>query len=156
MAEAKAARASGSDDRPVLEMDRLIAASPERVFNAFLDPETLARWWGPEGHGAAEVSLDQREGGRWRTVIISPDGTRYPVSGIYRVIDRPNRLVMSWAWENEDGSPGTDTEVELTFTAAGSGTHLKLAHRGLPTPEELASHRDGWSSSLNDLERLFA
>lgn len=151
---AEPATAGIRDTDGILEMERLIAATPERVFDAFVNPEILAKWWGPERCTAEEISLDVREGGRWRTLILGPDGTRYPVSGAYRVIDRPDRLVMSWAWEEEDGSRGNESEVEISFTAAGSGTHLTLVHRNLGSAEAVASHRAGWQETLNDLERL--
>jgi uncharacterized protein YndB with AHSA1/START domain len=133
-----------------LVIERLLPATPERVFDAWVNPETLARWWGPEGF------TDLSEGGRWRTVMLSPEGQRHIVSGVYRKIDRPARLVFTWAWEDEDGSRGAESEVDLTFRPAGSGTQLHLVHRRFASAESRDSHRLGWQSSFNDLERLFA
>ena len=138
-----------------LTLERLLPAPPERVFDAWVNPVTLVKWWGPEGFTTPEHELDVAQDGRWRTVMLAPNGQRHIVSGVYRTIDRPDRLVFTWGWEDESGVRGHDSEVELTFTAAGSGTHLQLVHRKLADAESRDSHRAGWTSSLNDLERLF-
>lgn len=148
------ARNTGDEHKLVLE--RPLPAPPDRVFDAWVNPETLVKWWGPEGFSTPELSLDVSTHGKWRTVMRSPDGERHIVSGVYLAIDRPARLVFSWGWENEDGSAGHESEVELTLRAAGSGTHLKLIHRRLEHTESRDNHRLGWDSSLNDLERVFA
>lgn len=144
---------AGSDP---LVLERLLPARPDRVFDAFVNPTTLARWWGPEGFTAPDIALDVREGGAWRTVLKSADGAAHTVGGVYRIIDRPRRLVMSWAWDNEDGTPGDDSEVDIAFEPAGSGTALRITHRRLTSEAERASHREGWDSSLRDLDRLFS
>lgn len=143
-----------SDDR-IVKIERRIAASPEDVFDAWITPAVLAKWWGPEGVTLGDCDLDVREGGKWRTVMCLSDGSEHVVTGVYRTIERPNRLVMSFAWE-EDGVPGHETEVALTFAPAGDGTLLTLVHAGFETAERRDQHDGGWSSSLNDLERVFA
>lgn len=148
------AASGGGEYRLVLE--RLLPASPERVFDAWVNPETLVKWWGPEGFVTPEASLDVSEDGKWRTVMQAPNGDRHIVSGRYLKIDRPGLLRFSWAWEDADGNRGAESEVELTFRAAGSGTQLQLTHRKIATADSRDSHRDGWQSSLNDLEKLFA
>ena len=57
---------------------RLVNASPERVYEAFEDPEQLARWWGPEGFTSTFETFDFREGGAWKFVLHGPDGKEYP------------------------------------------------------------------------------
>jgi len=138
-----------------LTVERLLPASPERVFDAWINPETFVKWWGPEGFTTPEYVLDATPNGRWRTVMRAPDGTRHIVSGKYREIERPSRLVFTWGWEDEDGARGPESEVELTLSAAGNGTHLQLVHRKIASTDSRDSHRDGWIASLNHLETLF-
>lgn len=57
---------------------RDIAASPEQVFAAFADPQSLARWWGPAGFTNTFEVCDFTPGGTWSFVMHSPDGTNYP------------------------------------------------------------------------------
>lgn len=139
-----------------LTLERLLPADPERVFDAWTQPELFVKWWGPEGFTIPEHALDVSPNGRWRTVMLAPDGARHIVSGVYRAIDRPERLVFTWGWEDENGNRGHESEVELTLAAAGSGTHLHLVHRKIADAESRDSHREGWISTLNDLERVFA
>ena len=99
--------------------------------------------------------MDVRPGGAWRSTMISPDGSSHIVSGVYREISPPRRLVMTWGWEN-DGQRGHETEVELTFEPVAAGTRMRLVQRLFETAQSRNSHEHGWSSSFNDLERLLA
>lgn len=144
-----------SDDC-VLRLERLIHGTPEAVFDAWTKPERLVKWWGPEGFTVPEHTLDVRVGGAWRTVMRSPEGSDHIVNGVYREIDRPHRLVFTWAWEQEDGSRGHETVVTIEFTARDGGTLVQLTQATFAEKEQRDSHEKGWASSLNDLERLFA
>jgi len=156
MPEPVLAEAAGQSGSYELTVERLLAASPERVFDAWVNPDTFVKWWGPEGFTTPEHLLDVRPNGRWRAVMRAPDGQRHIVSGVYREIDRPSCLVFTWAWEDEDGLRGHDSEVELTLRAAGSGTHLHLVHHKIASTDSRDSHREGWIATLNHLEALFA
>lgn len=57
---------------------RLLGATPEAVFEAFRQPERLARWWGPAGFTNTFQEFDFREGGDWRFDMRGPDGRVYP------------------------------------------------------------------------------
>jgi len=144
-----------SDDR-ILRLERLIPAAPEAVFDAWVESEILVNWWGPEGFDVPAHDLDVRPGGQWHTTMRSSDGTLHTASGIYRVIERPRRLVLTWGWDDEDGMRGDETEVTVTFELAPGGTRLVLVHKTFETIESRDNHRDGWSSSLERLTRLFA
>ena len=136
-----------------LHLERLIAAPPERVYALWTDPALLVKWWGPEGHDVPASALDVRPGGKWRTTMRSPEGKTHTVSGIYRVLDPPKRLVFTWAWENEQGQRGHETEVSVTFTAAPGGTRLVLLQKEFESVNARDLHNTGWSSALNCLEK---
>jgi uncharacterized protein YndB with AHSA1/START domain len=150
----RAYTATVDDSERTLVIERVFKASPERVFRAWTDPAVLVTWWGPEGFTTPEFAFDLRTGGAWRTVMRSPDGTPHPVSGIYRAIDPPKRLVITWAWE-EDGKRGHETEIEVTFVAIESGTRMRLVQRLFQSPAVRDRHQDGWTRSFDKLERLF-
>jgi uncharacterized protein YndB with AHSA1/START domain len=139
-----------SEDQ-VLRLERLIAASPERVFDLWTDPDLLVKWWGPEGFDVPAHALDVRPGGQWRTTMRSPEGKLHRVSGIYRTIDKPRRLVFTWAWDQDDGSRGHETEVTVTFESAPGGTRLKLVQQMFQDKTARDNHSKGWTSSFNCL-----
>ena len=139
-----------------LVIERLFKASPERVFAAWTDPQMLIQWWGPEGHHIPESDFDVREGGSYRAVMQSEKGNRHIVIGTYQTIKPPNHLVLTWAWEQEDGSSGHRTLVDLTFEQEADGTRLKLVQRLFESTEGRDNHRMGWTSTLNCLDVFLA
>lgn len=140
----------------VLVIERTIAAPPEKVFDAWVKPELLVQWWGPEGMSIPKHSLDVREGGTWETTMRNADGGEVVVSGVYKVIDRPNRLVFTWAWTQEDGTRGEETEVSIGFAPDGDGTKMTLDQRSFAEVSNRDNHGMGWQSSFNCLDQLFA
>ena len=141
------------DDR-TLRVERLIAAPPERVFDLWTEPDQLTKWWGPDGFDTPESAMDVRPGGRWRTTMRSPEGNLYTVSGVYREIDPPRRLVFTWGWDDENGKRGHETEVTVTFEAAPGGTRLVLTQQTFADTDQRNRHRHGWSSSFDCLDRI--
>ena len=149
------ARTEATEER-TLVVERVFKASPEAVFKAWTDPTILVKWWGPEGFKTPEYSFDVRAGGAWRTVMVGPQGERRTVSGVYRRIAPPKRLVMTWAWDQADGTRGHETEVDVSFEPTDAGTRLRLVQRIFQSLEQRQNHIMGWASSFNDLDRLFA
>jgi glutathione S-transferase len=159
MAEAVAAddaRSPGesADDR-TLVIERVFKAPPEAVFHAWTDPAILVQWWGPETFTTSEPEMDVRPGGAWRTVMVGPKGETHTASGVYREITPPKRLVMSWAWQQDDGGRGHETEVEVNFEPTSAGTRMRLVQRLFQSRQQRDNHFGGWTSTFKDLERLF-
>jgi len=138
----------------VLEMERLIPAPPERVFEYWTEPELVAKWFGPGDFDVPTSQLDLRPGGKWRTTIRSPEGTLRTVSGVYNTIEPPRRLVFTWAWDDDNGIRGHETQVTVTLEPTPGGTRLRLVQEDFQNREVRDLHNGGWSSSLNKLQRL--
>jgi uncharacterized protein YndB with AHSA1/START domain len=143
------------NDALVLRLSRSFAAPRERVFRAFTSPAQLVKWWGPKGFTVPACTLDVREGGDWRTVMRSPEGKDHIVSGVYQEIEPPERLVFTWAWE-EDGARGHETVVTIELFEMPGGTRLELSHERFETEDSLDRHRHGWSSCFDSLEESLA
>lgn len=143
-----------TDDR-VLEIERLIKAPPQKVFDAWVKPELLVQWWGPDGYDTPEHDLNVEKGGKWRTTMRSPEGNRHTCAGVYRTIEPPRRLEFTWSWEQEDGSQGHETLVTVTFEPADGGTRMTMLQKTFQDKENRDNHRGGWTSSFDCLERLF-
>ena len=139
-----------------LRIERLIAAPPERVFQYFTDPQLFATWWGPENMNSTAHKLDVRIGGVWRTTMHSRDGKNMTVGGTYRAVETPRRLVFTWAWEDDKGARGFETEVTITFAAAPGGTKLTILQKEFESAESRDQHGRGWNSTLDKLNRTLA
>lgn len=131
-----------------LKVTQQIAAPPERVFDAWLDPETLTRFITPDpGFAEPEVSNDPREGGRF-DIIMKSAQRDLPHWGVYKEIDRPNRLVFTWASEFSL----EDSTVTLTFAPHDGGTRVTLVHERFLSEEMRDNHEKGWGAILMRLQ----
>jgi uncharacterized protein YndB with AHSA1/START domain len=126
----------------VYERTLSIDASPETVWEFFVDPEKLMRWKG------INAELDARAGGAYFCEVIPGHTAR----GEFIELDRPNRLVFSWGWDRNDGVPPGSSTIEVELTASGEGTSLRFVHTNLPSAEAVASHTHGWDHYLPRLE----
>ncbi len=141
-----------SEETLTLRLTRRLAAPRERVFRAWTDPEALAAWFGPEGVHTRKVQVDLRPGGRYSLEMHEADGEIYPLSGVYREVAAPERLVMTWVW-GHGVLDGLETLLTIELHEADGGTELVLLHERLPTPTARDKHEDGWTSAFTVLER---
>lgn len=138
-----------------LTIEHTFAATRERVFDAWSNPEVLLRWWGAgaDWTGAA-AQVDLRPGGRYRLSMRDPDaGAEYTVGGEYVEVVAPERLVYTWAWETP-GSPTGDREtlVSVEFHEAPHGqTTVVLRHTGFADTDQRDLHDQGWRACLANL-----
>lgn len=143
------------DAQPLfLTMTRRLKASPSDAFAAWTEPEKLKRWWGPTTHTCPVADLDVRPGGAWRTCMVGPDGTEYWVSGVYETVEPPTRLSFTWAWDQEDGSPGNKSLVDIQFVEIDGETEMRFHHSRFQDEEARDNHNMGWTSSFEDLDRF--
>jgi uncharacterized protein YndB with AHSA1/START domain len=140
-------------DTTGLRLERTFEAPAEEVFDAWTNPEVLRRWWaaGADWHTPiAEVDL--RVGGRYRLSMEDPaTGTRHTVVGEYREVRRPQRLLYSWCWEQDDGEPDHVSTVAVEFREEGDRTTVVLEHTGLESSDSRDRHGHGWSGCLENL-----
>ena len=129
-----------------LERTISIAASPETVWEFFVDPEKLTRWKG------MKADLDPTPGGVYRCEVIPGHTAR----GEFVELDPPHRLVFTWGWENESAVPPGTSTIEVELTPEGNGTSLHFVHRDLPNAEAAQSHGHGWDHYLPRLETAAA
>ena len=134
----------------VLVVRRTIAAPAEDLFDAWLDPEALAIWMRPGEIRSTVATLEPRVGGRYEIVMQGPN-EQYPHNGVYRVIDRPRRLVFTWI---SRGTEQRETLVTVDFIARGERTEVVVTHEQLPESAQ-PSHANGWTSGLERLDTAF-
>ncbi len=144
-----------------LAISRVFDAPRELVYQAFIDPDQLAQWFGPVGFVVPRdsVAIDARVGGYQRFVMISADDdtVRSPVDATFTEVVE-NELLAGV--QRVEGIPGFEGVAKMTLRvefhdAPGGRTRLEL--RQGPFSQQLeADSREGWNSSFGKLDRLLA
>lgn len=121
-------------DREVVTM-RVVDAPRQQVFEAWIDPGQVARWWGPDGFTTTIQEMDARPGGVWRSVMHGPDGIDYQNKSVFDEITKPERRVYSHVSGpvfrmtvtfDEDGGKTTVTMRMLFETAVARDKAVKV------------------------------
>lgn len=132
-----------------LTLERRFDHAPERVFDAWTKPDQIRRWMGPEGLTCEGAEAVAEPGGAYRFPMKDPDGGDHVVYGTYRVVDRPTKLVFTWAWEVCGDDPGGyEMQITMDFRVDGDGTVLTIFQEGLASEEARDRHNEGWTSSF--------
>ncbi len=140
--------------KPSLTLRRQLEATPEKVFKAWTESQNLKRWFGPsDAMEVTEASVDLKVGGRFRMVLREPGGEMHRVGGAYREIVPHSRLVFTWAWES---MPERQSLVTVTIKAKDGGCELTLLHEQFADDQARDRHSQGWTGSLDRLERHLA
>ncbi len=139
-------------------LTRDIAAPRELVFKAWIEPDQLARWWGPHHFTNPVCRVDVRPGGAIYIVMRGPDGTDYPMTGTFHEIVAPERLVFVCAAVDKDGKPMLESLTTVTFTEHAGKTRVTVhaSATGLvPVAADMLKGMEaGWAQSLERLETL--
>jgi uncharacterized protein YndB with AHSA1/START domain len=119
-----------------------IAAPPDRVFAALIDPEQCKQWGSAGSFQATLWKMDARPGGAWR-FISHERGKKeeFVHHGEVLEVDPPRLLVYTWfaSWHD---NPNLQTTVRWELTATSTGTRLKVTHSGFAQD---ATARQGYS-----------
>ena len=102
-----------------LTIVKTIAARPEFVFDALIEPEGLKTWIGPDDGPVLVAEFDGRVGGRFRLRFRMLDGSEHEAAGEYLEVDRPHKLAMTWQWQNHDDRTISRIDVSLPPLPAG-------------------------------------
>jgi len=145
---AKAEQPTGSQ----LHLEKILAVPQERVFAAFVDTEQLRRWWGPAGFSVQSLRFDAVEGTEYRIGMQPPNGDVFHISGTFRAVEPPRRLVYTFNYEEPDPDD-QETLVALRFEPTDGGTRVILDQGPFKTAARLDLHRDGWTETLERFER---
>lgn len=139
-------------------VSRLIDAPRQRVFDAWIKPEKLAQWWGPNGFTNPRCEIDARPGGKiYIEMIRTSDGKMFPLDGEVEIVEAPSRIVLRARGYNAANDKTTiEDRVTATFTEQ-DGKTLVTVHLYVlavaPAFIEAAERMDqGWSQSLKRLE----
>lgn len=129
---------------------RTIPATVDELFEAWLDPESLAQWMHPGTTKRSTARVDARVGGAFEVVMNYDNGPRRHY-GEYRAIERNKKLAFTW---HSDATHDTETLVTVAFNVVSAGTEIVLTHERMPDHEAGVSHTWGWTLALELLDGL--
>jgi len=135
-----------------LHLEKVLTVPRERVFAAFVDPAQLRRWWGPAGFTVSRLELAAEEGASYRIAMQPPEGGVFHIRGTLQAVEPPRRLAFTFIYEEPDPDD-QETLVTLTFDSTDSGTRITLDQGPFGTAARLELHREGWTDTLDRLER---
>jgi uncharacterized protein YndB with AHSA1/START domain len=127
-----------------------IEASPERIFDALVDPQERLAWWGGSGKAMFKTETmdsDLRVGGKWEMRGMTGDRP-FSISGEYREVDRPRALAFTWSpsWAQE----AAGSLVRFELLDQHGATLVWITHSGLTA--EAAKVHAGWANILGWLK----
>jgi uncharacterized protein YndB with AHSA1/START domain len=102
---------AGAAERTMV-LQRVIRAPRSIVWGAWMNPETLPQWWGPDGFSCRTKRIDLRTGGEWVFDMIAPDGTVFPNHHIYNEVRPEERIGYMLLW-GENGPKHADAWVSF-------------------------------------------
>jgi uncharacterized protein YndB with AHSA1/START domain len=135
-----------------LQLRRTFDAPPERVFRAWTEAEAMMQWQAPFDSRVTLLEVDVRVGGRYRVHMEGKDGTQYRLTGEYREVVKPGRLVYTWHWETDPAEK--ESLVTVEFRDLGGRTELTLTHSGFANESERSGHDAGWQSCMEKVAAL--
>jgi glutathione S-transferase len=133
-----------------LVMVRRLPAAPKQVFQAWTNEAELAQWMGPKDMTIPEARAEAREGGPYRIVMRGADRKDLTVSGQFCEIRAAERIVMTWAWQ-EDKGHGPVTCITIELRGAGKATEMRFHHALFADKQGRENHRVGWQSTFDKL-----
>ena len=136
-----------------VRLHRVLAAKPEKIYRAFVEPDAMAKWLPPNGFTAIVHHMDARPGGSYRMTFRNfTNGEGHSFGGRYVELVPGARLRYTNVFEDPN-LPG-EVQVTLILTKVAVGTEIQIVQEGLPDAIPVASCYLGWQESLRNLARL--
>ncbi len=136
-----------------VQLHRVLAAPPERVYRAFIDPDAMVKWLPPLGFTAKVHHIDVRVGGTYKMSFTNfSTKNSHSFGGKYTEI-KPNELLKYVDKFDDPKLPG-EMQITITFRKVICGTELKVIQEGIPEAIPAEMCYLGWQQSLNLLAQL--
>jgi uncharacterized protein YndB with AHSA1/START domain len=134
-----------------LTINRTLPASPDEVYDAWLDPTLSTNPW----HGSLKLEWEPKQGNLWYFLHQSKkdEPRNRPHFGRFAKLERGKRIELDWMSYN---TCGMESKVTVTLKAKGDETLLTLNHANIPDNELGRAHEQGWAHFTGLLEQKFA
>lgn len=124
-----------------LVFTRIFSAPRPLVYAAWTQPKHLKQWSAPHGFTIPVSQGNLRVGGKWRACMVSPDGEKMWLSGVYREIVKNQKLAFTHTWDGGE----QETLITVRFADHPRGTKMIFTQTGFEAAASRDGHRDGWA-----------
>ena len=136
-----------------VRLHRVLRAPPQRIYQAFLDADAMAKWLPPFGFTAKVHQMDAKVGGGWRMSFTNfSSGNSHHFGGRYLELAPGERLRYTSSFDDPQ-LPG-EMQTTVTLTAVSCGTALDVVQEGIPAAIPTEMCYLGWQESLVQLAQL--
>ena len=136
-----------------IRLHRVLRATPERIYRAFLDPDAMAKWLPPNGFTGKVHHLDARVGGTYRMSFTNfSSGGSHSFGGEYIELV-PNERIRHTDRFDDPNLPG-EMQVTITLKKVVVGTEVNIVQEGIPDAIPVEMCYLGWQESLRNLAKL--
>ena len=137
-----------------LRFERLIAAPPERVFDAFTDAAGQREVYGTDAPGwVVDSRCDLRVGGVWSVSFGPSRDELYRHRHVFEAIERPRRILLTTSETRLDGA-SFETSIEFRFESRDGGTVMTMVQAGFPDEVLRDEHTRGLPNAFDRFERM--
>jgi uncharacterized protein YndB with AHSA1/START domain len=144
-----------------LVLEREVDVAPDLVWRAWTEPELIKQWFAPKPYETPHCELDLRPGGRFHTVMRSPEGEEFDETGCFLEVVPNERLVWTGAlgpgFRPQSSELPFTAVIELQRTASGGTRYRAIAIHQDPQgrqAHEAMGFADGWGAALDQLVAL--
>jgi uncharacterized protein YndB with AHSA1/START domain len=136
-----------------VRIHRVLRATPERVYRAFLDPDALAKWLPPHGFTGKVDHMEARVGGTYKMSFTNfTTGQSHSFGGKYVELVPYERIRYTDTFDDPN-LPG-EIQATITLKKVSVGTELSVVQEGIPAAIPLEACYLGWQESLTLLALL--
>lgn len=136
-----------------IRLHRVLRATPERAYRAFLDPDAMAKWLPPYGFTCKVHHMEARVGGTYKMSFTNfSTGKGHSFGGQYLELS-PNERIRYTDKFDDPNLPG-DMMTTVTFKQVSCGTEISIVQEGLPDLIPAEACYLGWQESLAQLANL--
>lgn len=136
-----------------VRLHRVLRASPEKVYRAFLSPAAMAKWLPPNGFTGTVQEIDPRVGGRYKMSFSNfGNGKGHSFGGKYLEL-KPHEKIRYTTQFDDANMPG-EMQTTITLKEVICGTDLNVAQEGIPAAIPAEMCYLGWQESLVLLAKL--
>jgi uncharacterized protein YndB with AHSA1/START domain len=142
-----------TSDTNTVRFHRVLRATPERVYRAFLDADAMVKWLPPNGFTGKVHQMDAKVGGTYKMSFTNfTSGKSHSFGGTYVELMPHERI----RYTNKFDAPGLPGEMQTTITLKQvfCGTELNIAQEGIPAAIPTEACYLGWQESLTLLAKL--